>query len=39
LVVQLPETKGHVTVTVLMSPEWEDGASVKEVTLKPLKDW
>ncbi len=39
LVVRLPETKGKVTVAVLLSPEWQDGVSVKDLALKPLQAW
>ncbi len=39
LMVRLPEAKGSVRVTVLLSPVWKDGNVVKTVELKPLAQW
>ncbi|MEP4077337.1 heparinase II/III domain-containing protein [Haloferula sp.] len=39
LVIRLPDTKGALTVSVLLSPEWEDGNSVKKLEFKPLSEW
>ncbi|WP_197171765.1 heparinase II/III domain-containing protein [Novipirellula aureliae] len=39
LVIRLPETKGPLTIAVLLSPQWKDGVSIKNVAVKPLEEW
>lgn len=39
LLVRLPKTEGNITIAVLLSPEWEDGVSVRKVSIKPLAGW
>jgi len=39
LVICLPETKGRITIAILLSPQWEDGISIKKVAVKPLEKW
>ncbi|MGJ8655271.1 MAG: heparinase II/III domain-containing protein [Akkermansiaceae bacterium] len=39
LVIRLPETQGKTTVTVLLSPVWEEGGAVEKVEMKSLSDW
>ncbi len=39
LIVRLPQAKGNVRMTVLLSPVWKDNKVVETVEVKPLKDW
>jgi dienelactone hydrolase len=38
-VLRLPEAKGNVKVTVLLSPVWKDGNVIKTLQVKPLAEW
>ena len=31
--------KGQLTIAVLLSPKWNDEGTVKDVAVKPLKEW
>ncbi len=39
LVLRLSSAKGDVRIAVLLSPVWQDGKVVKQVGIKPLKEW
>jgi hypothetical protein len=39
LMVRLPETKGSLTLAVLLSPQWETGPSGKTYPVTPIKKW
>ena len=39
LVIRLPEAQDKTTVTVLLSPVWENGGSVEDFAVKPLSEW
>jgi len=39
LVIRLPETKGKVTVAVLLSPHWQDEDCTSEAAVEPIEDW
>ncbi len=39
LLVRLPNAEGSTRITVLLAPEWQDGVSLREILVKPLKAW
>ncbi|MFC1763069.1 hypothetical protein ACFL6U_13430 [Planctomycetota bacterium] len=39
LVVRLPKAKGDTRIAVLLSPEWQDGVSLRKMPVKPLEEW
>lgn len=39
LLVRLPGARGDVRIAILLSPVWKDGKSVKQVEIKPLREW
>jgi hypothetical protein len=39
LVLRLPDSKGSIQVSILLSPAWKDGNITKTVELKPLEKW
>lgn len=39
LVLRLSSAKGDVRIAVLLCPVWQDGKVVKQVGIKPLKEW
>ena len=39
LVIRLPEIEGQLTIAVLLSPNWQDGDTVKNVAVTPLEEW
>lgn len=39
LVIRLPKSKGKTTISVLLSPVWEDDGPVGEFDIKPLSAW
>jgi len=38
LIVRLPDVKGNIRLTILLSPVWKEGA-VMTTELKPLAEW
>ncbi|MDF7808107.1 heparinase II/III family protein [Pontiellaceae bacterium B12219] len=39
LVVRLPEAKGSLTLTVLLSPQWDEGKTVETYSMTPIETW
>jgi hypothetical protein len=39
LLVHLPKAKINTRIAILLAPQWQDGISLRETPVKPLKDW
>ncbi len=39
LIAHLPESEGQVTLSILLSPVWQEGETVTTADLNPLKEW